>query len=164
MLNLRDPALEYPLGVAELDRQHLDLTRQLRGLYSAANAPRGMDIDWPAAVRRLEEDLHQHFAVEETLLRLLNPAARPEHKRAHARVLSGIERLRAPSGPGSQPPTPAAVGQLWDLVGCHLQTYDARDLAGFADEGFGQSPDWPHFDIVLRSPRRLPVPAVDPLC
>jgi hemerythrin len=85
--------VQYQTGIEEIDAQHLEIEMVATAVTEAVAAK----DKWHSVhylVVRLYELLRFHFAVEESLMRIIRFPDVVEHKRVHGEILQRIERLK----------------------------------------------------------------------
>lgn len=92
------PLLEWTemlsVGIEEIDAQHKVLVDLINQINEAILCHRGSE-EAGAILQRLAEYTRIHFAVEESLFRLLGYPEYETHKSHHEQLIDQVERLRA---------------------------------------------------------------------
>ncbi|MBK9020749.1 MAG: hemerythrin domain-containing protein [Sulfuritalea sp.] len=84
---------QYRTGIDEIDAQHLEIEQVAKAVLDAVSAK----DTWHSVhylVVRLYELLRFHFAVEESLMRIISFPMSAEHKRVHDEILQTIEHMK----------------------------------------------------------------------
>ena len=84
---------QYRTGIDAIDAQHLEIEQVAKAVLDAVSA----QDTWHSVhylVVRLYELLRFHFAVEESLMRIISFPDVVEHKRVHGEILQTIERMK----------------------------------------------------------------------
>lgn len=87
-------APEYLTGIDEIDAQHREIEEVANAVVAAVLAKDKWSIVHYIVVR-LYELLRFHFAVEESVMRIVNFPEVAEHKRVHMEILRTVERIKA---------------------------------------------------------------------
>ncbi|MBI5789926.1 MAG: hemerythrin family protein [Rhodocyclales bacterium] len=124
---------QYQTGIDEIDAQHLEIEQVANAVIEAVAAKDA----WHSVhylVVRLYELLRFHFAVEESLMRIISFPDVVEHKRVHDEILQTIERMKVAT---LEPKGEAVRGRLAQEFSFlpHIVDHD-RKLADFV-VGFG---------------------------
>ncbi|WNO11127.1 bacteriohemerythrin [Teredinibacter sp. KSP-S5-2] len=80
---------ELSVGIEEIDDQHKVLVDLLNQLHAAIHERRGNDVALPI-LNRLIEYTRIHFAVEESLMRILNYPDFETHKEHHEQLIDQV--------------------------------------------------------------------------
>lgn len=110
------------VGVEEIDVQHRQLLRRLRGLTTAAAEGRADELR--AAFRFLERYVVEHFATEERWMADHGYPGLREHARGHAALVEAVSAGRR--GVDERGGDPGAVARIAAAVEQHLRTEDLR--------------------------------------
>lgn len=84
---------QYQTGISEIDAQHLEIEQVAKAVLDAV----ATKDTWHSVhylVVRLYELLRFHFAVEESLMRIISFPDVVEHKRVHDDILQTVERMK----------------------------------------------------------------------
>lgn len=84
---------QYQTGIDEIDAQHLEIEQVAKAVLDAVSAK----DTWHSVhylVVRLYELLRFHFAVEESLMRIISFPDVVDHKRVHGEILQRIEHMK----------------------------------------------------------------------
>lgn len=87
------------VGIEEIDSQHQVLVDLLNEIHTAIQQHHGMEAT-QGIVTRLEEYTRVHFAVEESLMRILHYPDYEPHKKEHDKLISQVSELREKLGTG----------------------------------------------------------------
>lgn len=85
---------QYITGIDEIDGQHREIEEAAQAVVDAAAAKDKWHLVHYILVR-LYELLRVHFAVEESVMRIVKFPEIEEHKRVHRELLQAVERLKA---------------------------------------------------------------------
>jgi len=129
----------YESGNPIIDAQHRGLFANANALLAAAtnNAPRDEALP---LVERLVDDVHAHFAYEESVLARIGFPGASRHAEGHARLLAKAEQLAANVRGGHASASSTLDFLVHQLVGQHLLKADRaffpylRNLAADASE------------------------------
>jgi hemerythrin-like metal-binding protein len=117
------------VGWMEMDRQHRSLVELFRTL---AAAPREREADLES-LARIESRLHEHFAWEESQMRLLDYPDLSAHRSDHRRQELNLHDLEKLVREGGESLDVAFFTACQDWLGRHVRSMD-RDFAQFRDE------------------------------
>lgn len=85
---------ELSVGIEEIDAQHKVLVGLLNELHDAIHSRHGSSVVYDI-LRRLDEYTRVHFAVEESLMRILEYPGYEAHKAQHDQLIDEMKELRA---------------------------------------------------------------------
>ncbi|MDG4549566.1 MAG: bacteriohemerythrin [Candidatus Contendobacter sp.] len=85
---------ELSVGIEEIDAQHQVLVDLLNQVHEAIQQRQGMEVA-RGIVTRLGEYTRVHFAVEESLMRILHYPGYEGHKRKHDELIEQLAELHA---------------------------------------------------------------------
>lgn len=86
--------IEYSIGIDEIDAQHREINEAANAVLEAIASQDKWHLVHYIVVR-LYELLRFHFAVEESVMRIVKFPEIEEHKRVHKEILQTVERLKA---------------------------------------------------------------------
>lgn len=86
--------IEYSIGIDEIDAQHKEINEATKAVLEAIESQDKWHLVHYIVVR-LYELLRFHFAVEESVMRIVKFPEIEEHKRVHRDLLQTVERLKA---------------------------------------------------------------------
>lgn len=92
MIKFLDWSDELNVGIEELDEQHRALVDLINQIYDAMHRRNGGELV-EDILNQLLEATRIHFAVEESLMRVLDYPQYVEHKAQHARLLEHLSGL-----------------------------------------------------------------------
>lgn len=81
------------VGIEEIDEQHKMLVDLVNKMHEAIHQRHGSDVV-KSILGDLAEYTHIHFAVEESLMRILNYPSYEEHKEIHEELLQSVNDLQ----------------------------------------------------------------------
>ena len=84
---------ELSVGIEEIDEQHKVLVSLVNQMHDAIHQRHGSDVVH-AILSQLTEYTRIHFAVEESLMRILNYPGYDEHKEHHEDLVNQITELK----------------------------------------------------------------------
>lgn len=84
---------ELSMGIEEIDNQHQVLVDLLNQIHDAIQHHHGMEAT-RSIVTKLEEYTRVHFAVEESLMRILHYPQYEPHKKEHDKLIKQLDELR----------------------------------------------------------------------
>jgi hemerythrin len=85
---------ELSVGIEEIDAQHKILVDLLNQVHEAIQQRHGAEVTQDV-VRRLDEYTRVHFAVEESLMRILHYPEYERHREEHDKLIEQLNELRA---------------------------------------------------------------------
>jgi len=121
-------APEYLTGIDEIDDQHREIEDVANALIEAVNAKDKWHIVHYMVVR-LYELLRFHFAVEESVMRIVGFTEAEEHKRVHREILQTVERIKAATLDPNASESEEVMRKQFSFV-THIVDHDKR-LAEF---------------------------------
>lgn len=86
--------IEYIIGIEEIDAQHREINEAANAVIEAVESHDKWHLVHYIVVR-LYELMRFHFAVEESVMRIVGFPEIEEHKRVHRELLNTVERLKA---------------------------------------------------------------------
>lgn len=125
--------VKYQTGIEEIDAQHKEI-EQVAGAVIEAVAAKDKWHSVHYIVVRLYELLRFHFAVEESLMRIIGFPEVNEHKRVHEEILQTIERMKVATLDPNGEAVRGRLAQEFSFL-THIADHD-RKLADFV-VGFG---------------------------
>jgi len=122
------------VGIDEIDAQHRVLVNLVNEMHQAIEQGRGSEAVG-AVLTRLGEYTRIHFAVEESLMRLLGYPDLERHKEEHAELMTRLQELRQRFESGSS----ALDGDLMSLLKVwltrHIMESDQQYAQFFVESG-----------------------------
>ena len=85
---------ELSVGIEEIDAQHQVLVDLLNQVHEAIQQRQGLETTW-VIVQKLYEYTRVHFAVEESLMRILHYPEYERHKKEHEKLIAQLNELQA---------------------------------------------------------------------
>lgn len=123
---------EYSIGIDEIDHQHQTLLGYMRLLAEAIdNGGRWTDIHFPLV--QLREFAQNHFALEESLMRMSDYTGTADHIEGHRKILKSLTDLEKMSLEKNITNEDARFMQQW-LIG-HIMKTDRDYAEHFANGG-----------------------------
>ncbi len=92
MTNFIEWSDEFSVGIQEIDEQHKVLIDLLNDLHDAITNRRAADVT-DNILKRLDDYVHIHFAVEESLMRILHYPEYKQHKLKHDELIDQLTKL-----------------------------------------------------------------------
>jgi hemerythrin len=136
------------VGVQEIDEQHKELVGLLNELHRAVVEHHG-SAACADILRRLAEYTRIHFAVEESLMRILAYPEFERHKGEHDALIAQVKQLQAKLAEGKATITFELLHFLKVWLTRHIQASDRRYGAYFLERGI--SGDWsPHVEETMK--------------
>ena len=125
---------ELSVGIEEIDEQHKVLVDLLNQIHEAIQQRQGAEITG-AIIERLKEYTRIHFAVEESLMRILHYHEYEVHKEQHDRLIGQLNEFRTKleAGKGSISFELAHFLKVW--LTKHIMETDQRYTAYFLEQG-----------------------------
>lgn len=125
---------ELSVGIEEIDAQHKVLVDLLNQAHEAIQQRQGAEANRDV-VQRLGEYTRVHFAVEESLMRILHYPDYERHKEEHDKLIAQLAGLRGKldSGKGSISFELAHFLKVW--LTKHIMEVDKRYAKHFLDQG-----------------------------
>ncbi len=125
---------ELSVGIEEIDEQHKVLVDLLNQIHEAIQQRQGADVT-RQIVEKLGEYTRIHFAVEESLMRILHYPAYERHKEEHDRLIGqlGDFRTKIESGKSSISFELAHFLKVW--LTKHIMEADKRYTEHFLMQG-----------------------------
>lgn len=128
-----------PLGIADMDADHLQLVVIANRIDEIANRPRPDQLDLAELIAQLKSKTQEHFEREEHFMASIGFPELEAHAGEHATLLASLDKLVVPASSGQY------VAQnlrqymaIWLFE--HIDTFDARYAAFVPAAGAG-SPD-----------------------
>lgn len=84
---------ELSVGIEEIDEQHKVLVDLINQMHQAIHQRRGSDVI-ASILEQLSDYTRIHFAVEESLMRILNYPGYEEHKEQHEKLIGHMNELQ----------------------------------------------------------------------
>ncbi len=128
--------IEYSIGIDEIDAQHLEIHEVAKAVIDAVESKDKWHLVHYIVVR-LYELLRFHFAVEESVMRIVKFPDIEDHKRVHRELLQTVERLKAatlsPRGGGDEETLTKQFSFLPHILGHDkkLAEYIAANMPAF---------------------------------
>jgi hemerythrin len=125
---------QLSVGIEEIDVQHKVLVDLLNQVHEAIQQRHTAEVTGDI-VRRLEEYTRVHFAVEESLMRILHYPDYERHKEEHDKLIGQLNELhdKLDSGKGSISFELAHFLKLW--LTKHIMEADKRYTKHFLEQG-----------------------------
>ncbi len=125
---------ELSVGIEEIDEQHKVLVDLLNQIHEAIQQRHGAEATGEI-IDRLGEYTRIHFAVEESLMRILHYSEYERHKEEHDRLIEQLNGFRAKleAGKGSISFELAHFLKVW--LTKHIMEADKRYTPYFLDQG-----------------------------
>lgn len=125
---------ELSVGIEEIDAQHKVLVDLLNQIHEAIQQRHGAEVARDI-VLRLDEYTRVHFAVEESLMRILHYPDYERHKEEHDKLIGQLTELngKLDSGKGSISFELAHFLKLW--LTKHIMEADRRYTRHFLEQG-----------------------------
>ena len=122
---------EFEIGIAEIDLQHRQLYRLLERLKASADKQYGYAA--AAILAELEIETRVHFAVEESLMRLLAYPDTEAHVAEHHRLTEHLKKLKERAQDFDVEGGLATFIQTWLID--HVDGFDRKFVAHFLQKG-----------------------------
>lgn len=122
---------EFEIGIAEIDLQHRQLYRLLERLKESADKQYGYAA--AAILAELEIETRVHFAVEESLMRLLTYPDTDAHAAEHHWLTEHLTKLKERAQDFNVDDGLATFIQNW-LIG-HVDGFDRKFVSHFLQKG-----------------------------
>ncbi len=129
---------ELSVGIQELDEQHKILVGLLNQLHEAIEEHHGSS-EARKILEQLAEYTRVHFAVEESLMRVLEYPDYEEHKQQHENLIAQVDDLRAKLDAGSHAITFELLHFLKGWLTKHILDSDKHYAPHFLDSGIRAS-------------------------
>jgi hemerythrin len=125
---------ELSVGIEEIDAQHKVLVDLLNQIHEAIQQRQGTEAT-SQIIERLGEYTRIHFAVEESLMRILHYPDYERHKEEHDRLIDQLNgfRTKLESGKGSISFELAHFLKVW--LTKHIMETDKRYIPHFLEQG-----------------------------
>ncbi|MCB1776795.1 MAG: hemerythrin family protein [Candidatus Competibacteraceae bacterium] len=122
------------MGIEEIDAQHKVLVDLLNEVHEAIQQRHGMEVI-DKIIERLDEYTRIHFAVEESLMRILHYPEYESHKEEHDQLIEQLNRFRVKlrEGKSSISFELAHFLKLW--LTKHIMESDMRYSPYFLEQG-----------------------------
>lgn len=140
---LHEIPVALDIGIAEIDSQHRQLKTLLERLKNSTDKSYGFAAD--AILAELVIETRIHFAVEESLMRLLSFPETEAHVEEHRKLTAQLEKLRKRAQDFEVADGLVAFIQTW-LVD-HVDHFDREFVGHFLAKGVD-----PHTSPVTRKP------------
>ncbi len=130
---------DLSVGIEEIDAQHKVLVDLLNEVHEAIQQGRTLEVT-KSIIERLDEYTRVHFAVEESLMRILHYPDYERHKEEHDKLIEQLRELRAKldSGKGAIGFDLALFLKGW--LTKHIMEGDKRYAPYFLSQGI--QPEW----------------------
>lgn len=139
---------DLSVGVQEIDEQHKELIALLNELHEAVQQHHASAV-CADILRRLAEYTRIHFAVEESLMRILAYPDFERHKGEHDALIGQVTQLQAKLAGGQAAITFELLHFLKVWLAKHIQESDRRYGVYFLEKGL--SGDWsPHVEQTMQ--------------
>lgn len=123
--------VEFEIGIAEIDGQHSRLYALLVRLRQSSDKKYGYAVN--AILAELDIDIRIHFAVEESLMRLLAFPEAVAHVAEHRRLSQQLGEFRQRAQDLDVSEDVATFIKLW--LTDHIDTFDRQFVAHFLSHG-----------------------------
>lgn len=125
---------ELSVGIEEIDAQHKVLVELLNQIHEAIQQRKGVEATGQI-IERLGEYTRIHFAVEESLMRILHYPDYERHKEEHDQLIEQLNgfRTKLESGKGSISFELAHFLKVW--LTKHIMETDKRYIPHFLEQG-----------------------------
>lgn len=125
------PPLDFEIGIAEIDLQHRQLNNLLERLRDSAGKRYGFASN--AILEELAIETRVHFAVEESLMRLLSFPGTAAHVAEHQRLTEQLEKFRRRAQDFEVAGDLTTFIQTWLID--HVNNYDRGFVGHFLAKG-----------------------------
>lgn len=113
----------YETGISEIDLDHRQLFGIANELYEAMKQAQGHEL-MNQTIDRLLEYVQQHFATEESFMRISNYPKRSTHEHEHRLFCEQVEAMDASRRLGAQLPSGEMMEFLCGWLTTHVRTAD----------------------------------------
>lgn len=128
---------EFEIGIAEIDVQHSQLYSLLERLRHATEKNYGYAVN--AILAELDIEIRIHFAVEESLMRLLAFPESDAHVSEHRQLAEQLDQLRQRAQDHDVSDDLAGFIKKW--LTDHIDTFDRQFVAHFLSHGVDAGAD-----------------------
>jgi len=125
---------ELSVGIEEIDSQHKILVSLLNEVHEAIQQGRTLEAT-RGVIDRLDEYTRVHFAVEESLMRILHYPDYEQHKEEHDRLVARLAGLRQKLGEDKGALGFELAQLLKHWLTNHIMEVDRRYVAHFLARG-----------------------------
>ncbi|TVR60811.1 MAG: hemerythrin [Candidatus Competibacteraceae bacterium] len=125
---------ELSVGIEEIDAQHQVLVDLLNQVHEAIQQRRTTEVT-NDIIDRLEEYTRVHFAVEESLMRILHYPGYKRHKEEHEKLIAQLAELRAKMEAGKASISFELAHFLKVWLTKHIMEVDQHYVAHFLAQG-----------------------------
>jgi hemerythrin len=125
---------ELSVGIEEIDAQHMVLVNLLNQIHEAIQQRQAAEVTGEI-IRQLGEYTRVHFAVEESLMRILHYPEYERHKEEHDRLIEQLEGFRVKLGSGKSSVSFELAHFLKIWLTKHIMEADKRYTAHFLEQG-----------------------------
>jgi hemerythrin len=125
---------ELSVGIEEIDAQHRILVDLLNEVHEAIQQRQGAEVTQDI-IRRLDEYTRVHFAVEESLMRILHYPDYERHKEEHEKLIKQLHGLRDKLDAGKVSISFELSQFLKTWLTKHIMEGDKRYTAHFLAQG-----------------------------
>lgn len=126
---------DFEIGIAEIDLQHRQLNQLLQRLRNSADKQYGYAAN--TILGELVIQTRIHFAVEESLMRLLSFPDTEAHVAEHRQLMERLDKFRLRAQDFDVADGLASFIQTW--LHEHIDRYDRKFVAHFIDKGIDPS-------------------------
>ncbi|MGM0595013.1 MAG: bacteriohemerythrin [Pseudomonadota bacterium] len=137
---LIDWSTELEMGIHEIDEQHRMLVDILNEFYEAIQQHKGTAVA-EGILERLADYTRIHFAVEESMMRLLDYPDYQEHKRLHDELIETLKDLTVKFASGKRSVNFELIHFLKLWLTKHIQESDMDYTAYFLSRGVVAQPN-----------------------
>ncbi len=134
---------ELEMGIHEIDEQHRMLVDILNEFHEAIHQHKGTDVA-ERILERLADYTRIHFAVEESMMRLLDYPDYPEHKRLHDELIETLKDLTVKFASGKKSVNFELIHFLKMWLTKHIQENDMAYTSYFLSRGVVAKPTNTH--------------------
>lgn len=125
---------ELSVGIEEIDSQHQVLVDLLNQIHEAIQQRQGAEIT-QVIVQKLYEYTRVHFAVEESLMRILHYPEYERHKKEHEELIAQLNELQAKLGEGKASINFELAHFVKNWLTKHIMETDKRYTPYFLSQG-----------------------------
>ena len=140
---MADPLIEWnnelEMGIHEIDQQHHMLVNILNEFHEAIHQHKGTDVA-EGILERLADYTRIHFAVEESMMRLLDYPDYDEHKRHHDELIETLKDLTVKFASGKKSVNFELIHFLKLWLTKHIQESDMAYTGYFLERGVVAKP------------------------
>ncbi|MCP3866802.1 MAG: bacteriohemerythrin [Gammaproteobacteria bacterium] len=134
MGNFIDWSNELSVGIEEIDEQHKVLVKLVNRMHEAIQEQRGSHVVG-GILEELTDYTRIHFAVEESLMRILDYPGYEEHRDAHDELLQQVKELNAKVSEGKASISFELMHFLKNWLTQHIQEEDMNYTGFFLAAG-----------------------------